>query len=124
MSHGIDMVECSRLLAAIDRHGRRLLGRVFTPTELEYCTAKKRWIEHLSGRFAAKEAVLKVLGTGWARGISWQDIEVSNDPSGRPRISLSGRCRQIADQQGLDDLQISISHIHTHAIASVVGVRK
>ncbi len=124
LSHGIDMVECRRLSAAINRHGERLLERVFTRAELEYCTGKKRWIEHLSGRFAAKEAVLKVLGTGWANGISWQDIEVCNDPSGRPRVRLSGRCRQIADQQRLADLQVSISHIHSHAIASAIGLRQ
>jgi len=120
-AHGIDMVECLRLKQAIDRHGNRFLKRVFTPAELDYCRGRKRWIEHLAGRFAAKEAVLKVLGTGWRRGINWTDIEIRNAPSGQPMVRLSGRCRQIADELGLDTILISISHIHSHAIASAVG---
>jgi holo-[acyl-carrier protein] synthase len=94
---------------------------VFTPTELEYCLAKRRRIEHLAGRFAAKEAVLKVLGTGWRDGIRWTDIEIRNLPSGEPRVFLSGRVRQIADQMDLVEILISISHIETHAIASAIG---
>ncbi|HDZ20039.1 MAG TPA: holo-[acyl-carrier-protein] synthase [Phycisphaerae bacterium] len=121
-SHGIDMVECARLLGSINRHGERFLQRVFTQAELDYCLGRKREIEHLAGRFAAKEAVLKVLGTGWTNGISWTDIEVLNESSGRPRVYLTGRCRQIADELGLTDIQISISHIATHAIASAIGV--
>jgi holo-[acyl-carrier protein] synthase len=121
IAHGIDMVECARLQEMIDKHGRKFLDRVFTPAEQEYCRGRKREIEHLAGRFAAKEALLKVLGTGWRDGISWTDIEVTNDPSGKPRVALSGRCRQIADDLGLANIQISISHISTHAIASAIG---
>ena len=73
------MVDCARLQESIDKHGERFLKRVFTPVELEYCLGKKREIEHLAGRFAAKEAVLKVLGTGWRNGINWTDIEVFNE---------------------------------------------
>ncbi len=75
------MVDCARLKESIDRHGERFMQRIFTPVELDYCRGKKRELEHLAGRFAAKEAVLKVLGTGWRSGISWTDIEVRNDPS-------------------------------------------
>ena len=121
IAHGIDLVDCARLKAAIGRHGERLLKRVFTPAELEYCRDRKRELEHLAGRFAAKEAVLKVLGTGWRRGINWTDVEIRNDPSGRPRVYLSGRCRQIADERGLGEIVVSISHIATHAIASAIG---
>ena len=121
IAHGIDLVVCARLKAAIGRHGERLLKRVFTPAELEYCRDRKRELEHLAGRFAAKEAVLKVLGTGWRRGINWTDVEIRNDPSGRPRVYLSGRCRQIADERGLGEIVVSISHIATHAIASAIG---
>ena len=121
-SHGIDMVDCARLRESIERHGQRFLDRVFTPAEQAYCLGKKRETEHLAGRFAAKEAVLKVLGTGWRNGINWTDIEVSNQPSGQPRVRLSGRCREVADELGLSSVLISISHIDTHAIASAIGV--
>lgn len=116
------MVECARLQEMIDRHGDRFLKRVFTSTERKYCKDKKRGIEHLAGRFAAKEAVLKVLGTGWRDGIAWTDIEVVNEPSGQPRVRLKGRCREIADTLRLSKVLISISHISTHAIASAIGV--
>ena len=121
-SHGVDMVACARLRTAIDRHGDRFLRRVFTPTELDYCLGKKREIEHLAGRFAAKEAVMKVLGTGWGNGTNWTDIEVSNLPSGQPEVHLSGKTRQIAQDMGLGKILISISHIDTHAIASAIGI--
>jgi len=121
VGHGIDMVECVRLQESITRHGDRFLERVFTPVELAYCRNRRREIEHLAGRFAAKEAVLKVLGTGWRKGISWQDIEIRNDPSGRPGVTLSGECRRVADRLGIDDVLVSISHIETHAIASAIG---
>ena len=121
VSHGIDMVECARLADSISRHGERFLQRVFTETELAYCRDRKRETEHLAGRFAAKEAVLKVLGTGWTSGISWRDIEIRNEPSGQPRVLLAGRCREIAEERGLGEILISISHIGTHAIASAIG---
>lgn len=120
-AHGVDMVSCERLREVIDRHGDRFLKRVFTPVELAYCRGKKREVEHLAGRFAAKEAVFKLLGTGWQGGICWTDVEVRNLPSGQPHVSLSGKCRQIADEQGLAKILISISHIETHAIASAIG---
>ena len=115
------MVECSRVNDAVQRHGERFLHRIFTDTELEYCRGRKREIEHLAGRFAAKEAVLKLLGTGWKNGINWTDVEIRNEPSGRPLVHLSGRCRELADAMGLASILISISHISTHAIASAVG---
>lgn len=122
VAHGIDMVDCHRLRSAIDRHGRRFLERVFTGRELDYCLGRRRETEHLAGRFAAKEAVLKVLGTGWRSGICWTDVEVRNEPSGRPTVSLAGRCRELAERQGLGRVLISISHIETHAIASAIGL--
>lgn len=121
IAHGVDIVECARLAEIIDRHGERFLQRVFTPRELAYCRGRKRRIEHLAGRFAAKEAVLKVLGTGWRGGINWTDVEVVNDASGRPQVVLAGRCRQIADGLGLADIAISISHTKDYAIGSAIG---
>lgn len=121
VSHGIDMVDCARLKDLIKRHGQKFLNRIFTKAELEYCRGRKREIEHLAGRFAAKEAVLKVLGTGWRNGICWTDIEVRNEPSGQPKVYLTGKCREVADNLRLATVLISISHIGTHAIASAIG---
>lgn len=121
IAHGIDLVECARLQGVIDRHGDNFLNRIFTPGELAYCADKKRKIEHLAARFAAKEAVMKVLGTGWTNGIRWTDIEVSNDPAGRPEIRLTGRCCSIASQLGVDTVLISITHTAGHAMASAIG---
>jgi len=115
------MVDCERLGRSIARHGRRFLERVFTAAELEYCDARKRRLEHLAGRFAAKEAVMKVLGTGWRAGMAWTDIEVTNDPMGKPEVLLSGRCQELADRMGLDRILISITHVERHAVASAIG---
>jgi len=121
IAHGIDLIECDRLQGVIDRHGTRFLQRVFTEAELHYAQSRKRCIEHLAARFAAKEAVMKVLGTGWTNGIRWTDIEVSNDPSGRPEIRLDGQCGRLAGQMGIDQVLISITHTTTHAMASAIG---
>lgn len=121
ISHGVDLVDCQRLSVVMGRHGQRFMERVFTAAEIAYCCGKKNKVEHLAGRFAAKEAVLKVLGTGWKNGIAWTDIEVINEPSGQPRVYLEGRCREIAKELGLETILISISHVKTHAIASAIG---
>ena len=121
IAHGIDMVDCERLGRSIARHGQRFLERVFTAGELAYCESRKRRIEHLAGRFAAKEAVMKVLGTGWRGKMAWTDIEVVNDPLGKPGVLLSGRCRELANEMGLDRILISITHVASHAIASAIG---
>ena len=87
---GTDIIECLRIAQMIERHGELFLARVYTPREIEYCSSRKAATQHYAGRWAAKEAVLKALGTGWARGISWQDIEVRNDLGGKPSIALAG----------------------------------
>src|SRR4026207_1604590 len=85
LGHGIDIVETRRIADLLENHGERFLGRCSPPAEREYCYRNtKRHIEHLAGRFAAKEAVLKVLGTGWRGGIAWTDIEILPEPSGPP----------------------------------------
>jgi holo-[acyl-carrier protein] synthase len=124
IGHGIDLVDCDRIREAIEKHGRHFLDRVFTPAEQEYCLGRKREIEHLAGRFAAKEAVLKVLGTGWQNGIAWTDIEVVNRSSGQPIVNLQGRCREIADEQGIQSLLVSISHVESHAMASAIAQKE
>jgi holo-[acyl-carrier protein] synthase len=124
VGHGIDIVETSRIRRLCEDHADRFLDRVFTSGEQQYCLANpKRYFEHLAGRFAAKEAVLKVLGTGWRGGIAWTDIEVTKDASGQPRIRLTGQCAVIAEQLGIKRWHISLSHIETHATASAIGLR-
>jgi holo-[acyl-carrier protein] synthase len=124
LGHGIDIVETARIRRMVDEHGQRFLDRCFTPAEQEYCSRSPvRYYEHLSARFAAKEAVLKVLGTGWRGGIAWTDIEVLKEPSGQPRIQLSGECLRIANELGIARWHVSLSHIETHATASAIGLR-
>ena len=124
VGHGIDIVETFRIRKLVEEHGQHFLDRVFTQAEQAYCARNpKRYFEHLSGRLAAKEAVLKVLGTGWRGGIAWTDVEVRSEPSGQPKIALSGECLRIAVEQGISRWHVSISHIETHATASAIGLR-
>ncbi len=124
LGHGIDIVETSRVKRLVDEHGQRFLDRCFTPGEQAYCAKnQKRYYEHLAGRFAAKEAVLKVLGTGWRGGIQWTDIEILKEPSGQPKIHLTGECARIASELGIVRWHVSLSHIETHATASAIGLR-
>jgi holo-[acyl-carrier protein] synthase len=122
LGHGIDIVETQRLRDLLDRHGDHFLSRVFTASEQDYCAKNpKRYIEHLAGRFAAKEAVLKALGTGWAGGIAWTDIEILPDAAGRPVLKLTGRCAEIANEKKIVEWHLSISHVTTHATASAIA---
>lgn len=124
VGHGIDIVETHRIQQMLDEHGQRFLDRVYTPREQAYAlTNTKRYIQHLAGRFAAKEAILKVLGTGWRGGISWTDMEIINEPSGQPKLTLSGESLRIATELGISKWFISISHIETHATGSAIGTR-
>ena len=124
LGHGIDIVETARIRRMVEEHGQRFLDRCFTPDEQAYCAKNpKRYYEHLAGRFAAKEAVLKVLGTGWRGGIAWTDIEILREPSGQPKITLTGECHRIANEIGIKTWHVSISHIETHATASAIGLR-
>jgi holo-[acyl-carrier protein] synthase len=122
VAHGVDFVEIRRIAELVERHGRAFLDRVFTAVEQDYCRGRKRELEHLAGRFAAKEAVLKVMGTGWRNGIAWTDVEVVNAVSGQPSIRLYGRCAEIASERGIAQVLISISHTDTHALASAIGL--
>src|SRR5437764_10729041 len=124
VGHGIDIVETSRIRQLLDEHAERFLERCYTPREQEYAARNpKRYVEHLAGRFAAKEAVLKVLGTGWRGGIAWTDMEILPEPSGQPRVCLTGECERVAASMGITRWHVSISHIETHATASAIGMR-
>jgi len=124
LGHGIDIVETQRIAKLLEDHSERFLDRCYTPAEQAYCRRNlRRYVEHLAGRFAAKEAVLKVLGTGWRRGIAWTDIEIVSEPSGAPKVVLTGECLRIAQGLGISRWHVSISHIETHATASAIGMR-
>lgn len=119
---GTDIIECLRIAQMIQRHGEIFLGRVFTPQEIAYCSARKAANQHYAGRFAAKEAVLKALGTGWTRGIQWKDIEVVNELGGKPHIVLSGGAKEVAQRLGIQSILISISHCRSHATAYALAI--
>jgi holo-[acyl-carrier protein] synthase len=119
---GTDIVECLRIAQMIERHGELFLTRVYTEHEIQYCSSRKAATQHYAGRWAAKEAVLKAMGTGWAKGISWRDIEVRNDEGGRPSILLDGAARDICERRGVREMLISISHCRSHATAYALAV--
>jgi holo-[acyl-carrier protein] synthase len=119
---GTDITDCLRIARMIERHGELFLERVYTPDEIRYCQCRKQATQHFTGRWAAKEAVLKALGTGWRRGISWRDIEVRNLPGGKPVAILRGGAREAARELGVHRMLVSISHCHTHATAYAVAV--
>ncbi|MEX2315777.1 MAG: holo-ACP synthase [Pirellulales bacterium] len=120
---GTDIVECLRIAQMIERHGELFITRVYTDYEIEYCSARKAATQHYAGRWAAKEAVLKALGTGWQRGISWRDIEIRNDRHGAPSVILHGGAREVFEQAGLSRMHVSISHCRCHAVAYAIAER-
>lgn len=121
VSHGVDLVEVARIASLLEEHGQRFLDRCFTAAEQAYAQDNRRRAEHLAGRFAAKEAVLKALGTGLSDGIAWTDVEVVRLDSGKPTIHLHARALEIASGLGIERWHLSISHTAGHAMASVVA---
>lgn len=117
---GVDIAEVGRIEAAIVRHGRPFLQRVFTTAEIAYCERHRDRAERFAGRFAAKEAAMKALGTGWRRGVRWVDIEVVREPSGKPTLKLSGASRVIADRLGVKNIALTITHTGNMALAEVI----
>jgi holo-[acyl-carrier protein] synthase len=122
ISHGIDLVDFPRIEEMVKRHGGRFLERVFTAAERAYADANKNRMEKLAGRFAAKEAVLKLMGTGWRGKIAWTDIEITNNSAGQPEVNLSGEVKKIAGRLGIKHISVSITHTANFAIASAVAL--
>ena len=118
---GVDIIKVKRIEEMIKAHGKVFLSRVFTPTETNYCQRFKRPEERFAGRFAAKEAVLKALGTGWRGGISWQDVEVLETPSGPPEVHLAGAAEKEARKLGIQKVYLSISHSQDYALAFAIA---
>jgi holo-[acyl-carrier protein] synthase len=117
---GVDIAEVGRVKAAIERHGEVFLRRVYTPREREYCERFKNKFERYAGRFAAKEAAMKALGTGWSRGVRWVDVEVVREKGGRPTIALAGEAKSIAERLGVKHIVMSITHTEAQALAQVI----
>ena len=122
IAHGIDLVDCPRIEEMIKRHGRRFVNRVFTAAEQAYADANKDRVEKLAGRFAAKEAILKLMGTGWRGKIAWTDIEIVNNAAGQPEVTLDGEVKKLADKFGIKHISVSITHTANFAIASAVAL--
>jgi holo-[acyl-carrier protein] synthase len=108
----------------VQRHGERFVNRVFTATEQAYAKSSRNEIEKLSGRFAVKEAVLKLIGTGWRGKIAWTDIEVINNAAGQPEVTIRGEVKRIADELGIEQISVSITHTANFAIASAIALTK
>ena len=117
---GVDIAEVDRIQAAIERHGEPFLRRIFTAAEREYCEQFKNKYERYAGRFAAKEAAMKALGTGWRRGVRWVDFEVVREAGGRPSIALDGAAKEIAAKLGVQRISLSITHTAAQALAQVI----
>jgi holo-[acyl-carrier protein] synthase len=117
---GIDIAEVPRIGQSIARFGDRFLQRIFTAGEIRYCDSKANRVERYAARFAAKEAAMKALGTGWSHGVRWRDCEVVRLPGGRPTIKFHGKAGEIAAELGVKNAALSLSHTTEQAIAQVI----
>jgi holo-[acyl-carrier protein] synthase len=117
---GTDLIETRRVQQSIDRFGERFLERIFSAGEIAYCKRKKNAAESFAARFAAKEAGAKALGTGISHGVSWKELEVKREVSGKPSLHLSGRAAQLAGAMGVKRIQLSLTHSRELAMAVVV----
>ena len=117
---GTDIVEIARIERSIERHGERFMKRIYTDTEIAYCTRFKRAAQHFAGRWAAKEAAGKALGTGIFGSVRFRDIEVTNDDKGKPLLAFSGSAAELASAMGAARLHVSIAHSDSHATAVVL----
>ena len=119
---GTDIVEVSRIDKMIERHGTSFINRIFTPGEIAYCQQRKFSAEPFAGRWAAKEAVMKALGTGFIQGTHFQEIEIVTEQSGRPRVELHGSTAELARQLGIGEILVTMSHCREYATATAIGL--
>jgi holo-[acyl-carrier protein] synthase len=117
---GIDLAEVDRIRHAIERHGHRFIDRIYTSGEIAYVESKANRFERYAARFAAKEAGMKAIGTGWKRGVRWQDFEVANLPSGKPTLSLHGVAAEVAAKLGVRSVALSMTHTALQGMAIVI----
>lgn len=117
---GIDIAEVPRVREAIERYGARFIERIYTPAEIAYVERKANRYERYAARFAAKEAGMKAIGTGWRRGVRWQDFEVANLPSGKPTLRLHGVAAEVAAALGVRQISLSLTHTAEQGMAFVI----
>jgi len=117
---GVDLAEVPRIRASIERFGDKFVQRVYTPGEIAYVSRKANKYERFAARFAAKEAGMKALGTGWRHGVRWQDFEVANQPGGRPVLYLHGVARAYAERLGVKQISLSLTHTAEYGLAYVI----
>jgi holo-[acyl-carrier protein] synthase len=117
---GIDVEEVARIREAMERHGRRFTDRIFTPAEIAYVERKANRYERYAARFAAKEAGMKAIGTGWRRGVRWLDFEVANLPSGQPTLRMHGVAAAVAQGLGVRNIALSLTHTAQQGVAIVI----
>ena len=117
---GIDITEVPRIRESIERFGDRFLQRVFTEGEIRYCESKANRFERYAARFAAKEAGMKALGTGWNFGVRWRDVEVARKPGGRPTLLFHGKAAEFAAKLGAANVALSLTHTTQQAMAQVI----
>lgn len=117
---GVDLCEVDRIREAVERYGERFLKRIYTPREIAYCQSKANRYERFAARFAAKEAGMKAIGTGWRGGVRWVDFEVVNLPSGRPTLKLDGVAKVVAEKLGVIGIHLSLTHTASMSLAHVI----
>jgi holo-[acyl-carrier protein] synthase len=117
---GVDLAEVPRIRASIERFGARFIERIYTPAEIAYVERKANRYERYAARFAAKEAGMKAIGTGWRHGVRWQDFEVANLPSGKPTLRLHGVAARVADRLGVRNVSLSLTHTAEMGMAHVI----
>ena len=119
---GTDIIEVVRIGQMIEKHGETFLRRVYTEQEISYCSRRKEYLQHYAGRWAAKEAAMKTLGTGWSRGVGWTDLEVRTEASGAPMLQVHGGAKEVMEQLGIVRIMISISHCRAYATATAIAI--
>src|SRR5437588_3976405 len=117
---GVDLAEVPRIRASIERFGARFVDRIYTPAEIAYVERKANRYERYAARFAAKEAGMKAIGTGWKCGVAWRDFEVANLPSGKPTLRLHGMAAQLAGSLGVKSISLSLTHTAALSLAHVI----
>jgi holo-[acyl-carrier protein] synthase len=118
---GIDIIEIKRIKKSIDSYSDKFLNKIFTNNEILYCNKKAKPEEHFAARFACKEAVMKLFGTGWAKGIKWTDLEVENNDNGKPYLKLHNKALKLKTKLNFSVISISLSHSENYAVAIAVG---
>jgi len=121
---GVDLAEVPRVRASIERFGEKFISRIFTPAEIAYVERKANKYERYAARFAAKEAGMKAIGTGWRHGVTWKDFEVANLPTGKPTLRFHGVAAEIANRLGVTNVALSITHTAELGMAHVILERE